>query len=52
MTMLILISAGASVLACVLVCILMFTGRAAADLTPMYKALREGREELRGILGD
>ena len=42
MTMLILISAGASVLACVLVCILMFTGRA-ASLTPMYKALREGR---------
>ena len=52
MTMLILISAGASVLACVLVCILMFTGPAVADLTPMYKALREGREELRGILGD
>jgi regulator of sirC expression with transglutaminase-like and TPR domain len=30
----------------------MFTGRAAADLTPVYKALREAREELRGILGE
>jgi hypothetical protein len=51
MTMLILISAGASVLTCVMVCMLMFTGRNAADLTPMYNALRDGHDELRNILG-
>jgi DNA recombination protein RmuC len=51
MTMLLLISVGTSVLTCVLVCILMFTGRATADLTPIYQTLREGRDELRNILG-
>jgi DNA anti-recombination protein RmuC len=51
MGILMLVAAGASVLACVLVCILMFTGRAATDLTPIYKALREGRDELWNILG-
>jgi DNA recombination protein RmuC len=51
MTMLIFISAVTSFLTSVLVCILMFTGRAAADLTPMYQTLREGRDELRSILG-
>jgi hypothetical protein len=51
MGVLILVSALASVIACVLVCIVLFTGRATADLTPAYKALRDGREELRGILG-
>lgn len=34
-----------------MVCILMFTGRDATDLTPMYNALRDGRDELRNILG-
>jgi BMFP domain-containing protein YqiC len=51
MTVSILISASTFVVMCILVCILMFTGRAAADLTPMYQTLHEGRDELRNILG-
>jgi hypothetical protein len=45
--LLIMVSAAASVIACVLI---LLKGRAAADLTPVYRALQGGRDELRNIL--
>jgi hypothetical protein len=48
--LLIMVSAAASVIACVLIGILMFKGGSAADLTPVYRALQGGCDELRNIL--
>jgi DNA recombination protein RmuC len=45
--LLIMVSAAASVIACVLIPL---KGRDTADLTPLYRALQGGRDELRNIL--